>query len=222
MNSPKAHTWSLSLLSKLDLSVRFSNMLLMTCSCPASVQCPHTTLASPWTPQPIAVLWWSRSTDMLLTGDFWGNCTLSACDSSWYGICVSLYQNGPLVIFKRGTCYCTCSLCQYIPLENGQWVNIPFWGCLWLSAFEPAGWQAGPSCQSFESSADVSWIQSNWKGKKMAFWQRTAVNQMVCSHLVVQWAVTKVTSVWLVVMPWNHSPSLYSMPTQEVTICTGF
>lgn len=45
------------------------------------------------------------------------------------------------------------------------------------------------------------------KRRKDGLWQRTAVNQMVCSHLVVQWAVTEVTSVWLISMPWNHTPS---------------
>lgn len=73
-NSPKAHTWFASLLSQLDLSVRHD---------PASVQCPRTTLASPRAPQPVSVLCWFRATEMLLTEDFWVNCTLGDCYSSW-------------------------------------------------------------------------------------------------------------------------------------------
>lgn len=166
-NSPKAHTWFASLLSKLDLSVRLSNMLLMTRSCPASAQCRRTTLASPSTPQPILALCWLRSTEMLLTSDFWGICTLGDLDSSWYGICVLLYQNRPLIIFRGGTWYWACSLCQYIPLENGQWVKYtyPF---LRLPASRPlrlrAGWLGPPVRASRAPQMSAGFSQTE-KGK---------------------------------------------------------
>lgn len=120
-------------------------------------------------------------------------------DPDSYGMSVFLHQNRPLLIFKS-------SLCQYNQMQNGQWVNI-LSEVVCNSAFESVGWQAEPSCQIFKSSADVCCVQSNQRGEKMALWQRTAVNQMVHSHLVVQWAVTEVTSVWLISMPWNHSHS---------------
>lgn len=120
-------------------------------------------------------------------------------DSSWYRMSVFLHQNRPPVIFKRGSLY------QYTP-ENGQWVNIPFRGCLPLCC-ESAGWQAGPSLSELQELCRCLLCSVKPKRRKDGLWQRTAVNQMVCSHLVVQWAVTEVTSVWLISMPWNHMPS---------------
>lgn len=82
-------------------------------------------------------------------------------DSSWYRMSVFLHQNRPPVIFKRGSLY------QYTPEKMVS-------GLIFLSEVVchsvvslRAGRQ-GPPCQSFKSSADVCYVQSNRKGEKMA------------------------------------------------------
>lgn len=85
-----AHVMYIILTTRVG-SVALANILLLTGSCPAPVQCPHTTPASPWAPQPIPVLGWSRSTEY-----FWPmtseDTTVHDHDSSWSQICVFLYQ----------------------------------------------------------------------------------------------------------------------------------
>lgn len=120
-------------------------------------------------------------------------------DSPWYRMSVFLHQNRPLVIFKRGSLY------QYTPVKNGQWVTLLSEVVCHSVLSLWAGRQAVLSelrelCRCLLHSVKL-------KRRKDGLWQRTAVNQMVCSHLVVQWVVTEVTRVWLISMPWNHMPS---------------